>query len=89
MCAVQNDTLGRDMNMYSTGLYQYRDACSVPALGMIDDIAAVSNCSGNSANSIINAKIEFKKLESNLKKCVKMHFGLGNENCQTLKIHKT
>ena len=69
-CAVQIDTLGREMYMYSIGLYQYRDACSVPALGMIDDIAGVSNCSGNSANSIINAKIESKKLECNLKKCV-------------------
>ena len=90
-CAVQIDTLGRDMYMYSTGLYQYRDACSVPALGMIDDIAGVSDCSANSVilNSIINSKIESKKLEFNLKKCVNMHFGPDKENCQTLKIHKT
>ena len=59
-CAVQVDTLGRDMYMYSTGLYQYRDMCSVPVLGMIDDLAGVSDCSENSVilNSIINAKIE-------------------------------
>ena len=50
-CAVQIDTLGRDCYMYSTGLYQYKDACSVPALGMIDDIAGVSECNANSVVS--------------------------------------
>jgi hypothetical protein len=61
-CAVQMDTLGRYCYAYSTGLYQYRDACTVPPLGMIDDIAGVAECNENSVilNSIVNAKIESK-----------------------------
>ena len=59
-CAVQIDTLGKNSYTYGTGLYKYRDSCSVPALGMIDDIAGVSECNANSIilNSMINAKIE-------------------------------
>ena len=90
-CAMQMDTLGRQSYTYSTGLYQYKDVCSVPALGMIDDIVGVSKCNENSVilNSIINAKVESKKLQFNLKKCVTMHIGPKNENCQHLKIHET
>ena len=90
-CAVQMDTLGRYCYTYSTGLYQYKDVCSVPALGMIDDIAGASQCNENSVilNSLINAKIESKKLEFNLKKCVNMHIGPNKENCQQLKVHDT
>ena len=58
---------------------------------MIDHVAGVSECNENSVilNSIINAKIESKKLEFNLKKCVNMHIGPKNENCQHLKVHQT
>ena len=90
-CAVQIDTLGKNSYTYGTGLYKYRDSCSVPALGMIDDIAGVSECNANSIilNSMINAKIESKKLEFNLKKCVNLHIGPLEENCQELKVHQT
>ena len=58
---------------------------------MIDDIAGASQCNANSVilNSLVNAKIESKKLEFNLKKCVNMHIGPNEENCQLLKVHKT
>ena len=60
-CAVQIDSLGRYCYTYSTGLYQYKDACSVLSpLGMIDDISGVSQCNEDFVilNSIVNAKIE-------------------------------
>ena len=90
-CAVQMDTLGRYCYSYSTGLYQYRDACTVVPLGMIDDVAGVSECSEKSVilNSIINAKIESKKLQFNLTKCVNMHIGPNKHNCRKLKVHET
>ena len=89
-CAVQMDTLGRYCYSNNTGLYQHRDACSVPPLGMIDDIAGVSECSANSVvlNSIINGKIESKKLEFNFKKCVNMHIGPNAEHCPKLMVHE-
>ena len=61
-CAVQMDTLGRYCYSYSTGLYQYRDACTVVPWGMIDDVAGVSECSENSVilNSIVNPKLNPK-----------------------------
>ena len=67
-CAVQMDTLGKYCYTYNTGLYVYRDACYVPPLGMIDDVAGIAHCKTNSIilNAIINAKIEAKKLQFNL-----------------------
>ena len=90
-CSVQMDTLGRDSYRNSTALYQYRDVCSVPALGFIDDVAGISECNHNSVilNAVVNAKVESKKLQFNLKKCVNMHIGPNKENCPKLKMHDT
>ena len=90
-CAVQMDTLGRDCYKCNTGLYWYRDSCAVPPLGMIDDIAGIAECKDDSIvlNAIVNAKIESKKLQFNLTKCVNMHIGPNKENCQHLRIHET
>ena len=68
-CAVQMDTIGKYCYANNTGLYQYREMCCIPALGMIDDIAGVSECNTQSItlNTIINFKIESKKLEFNKK----------------------
>ena len=80
-CAIQVDTLGRYCYKYSTGLYLYKNACTIPPLGMIDDIAGVATCNDDSVilNSIINTKIETKKLQFNQNKSVNMHFGPDTE----------
>ena len=90
-CAVQIDTLGKYCYTYNTGLYRYKDACAVPPLGMIDDIAGVARCGDDSIilNSIVNSKIESKKLKFNLKKCVVMHVGPNRADCPKLKVHET
>ena len=56
---------------------------------MIDDISGIAKCQEKSVilNSIINAKIESKKLEFNWKKCKKMHIGPNKQNCTILKVH--
>ena len=89
-CTVQVETLGRDCYRTSTGLYQYREVCAVPPLGFIDDIAGVAECGEASVtlNAIVNAKIESKKLQFNVKKCVNMHIGPGKEHCHTEKVHE-
>ena len=89
-CAVQMDTLGRYSYAYNTGLYQYRDGCCIPTLGMIDDLAGVTECNEDSItlNSVINFKVESKKLEFNWKKCVNMHIGPKKNNCKKLRIHE-
>ena len=81
----------RDCYTFNTGMYIYRDACAVPPLGMIDDVAGIAQCKddSNMLNAIINAKIETKKLEFNLTKCVNMHIGPGKDKCDKLKVHKT
>ena len=88
-CAVQMETLGKYCYTYNTGIYYYKDVCGVPPLGMIDDISGIAKCQEKSVilNSIINAKIESKKLEFNLKKCTNMHIGPNKQNCTPLKIH--
>ena len=89
-CAVQVETLGRYCYTYDTGIFYYKDACAVPPLGMIDDIAGVAKCQDSSVvlNAIINSKIESKKLEFNMKKCFNMHVGPNSQNCPALKIHE-
>ena len=89
-CSVQIDTLGQYCYTYDTGIYYYKDACAVPPLGMIDDIAGVTKCQDNSVilNSIINAKIESRKLEFNQRKCVNMHVGPNKQSCLRLKVHE-
>ena len=58
---------------------------------MIDDVAGIAQCKddSNMLNAIINSKIETKKLEFNLTKCVNMHIGPGKDKCDKLKVHKT
>ena len=65
--------------------------CCIPALGMIDDIAGVSECNTQSItlNTIINFKIESKKLEFDKKKCDNMHIGPNMKKCSKLRIHDT
>ena len=88
-CAVQIETLGKYCYTYNTGMYYYKDVCGVPPLGMIDDISGIAKCQEKSVilNSIINAKIESKKLEFNWKKCKNMHIGPNRQNCTILKVH--
>ena len=83
------DTIGKYCYTYDTGLYVYREACHVPPLGMIDDVAGIAQCQNSSIllNAIINAKIEAKKLQFNLTKCFNMHVGSKKENCESLKVH--
>ena len=90
-CSVLVDTIGRYCYTYSTGLYFYRNASAIPPLGMIDDVAGIANCNDDSIvlNTIVNTRIEAKKLEFNLKKCVNMHIGPDSEKCQTLRAHGT
>ena len=90
-CSVQMDTLGRYCYKFNTGLYKYKGSCDVPPLGMIDDIAGVSDCNEKSVilNAIINAKIESKKQQFNEKKCVLIHIGPKHDMCPDLKVHET
>ena len=90
-CAVQMDTLGKYCYTYSTGLYKYKETCYVPPLGMIDDIAGVSECNEKSIiqNAIINAKVESKKQEFNVMKCAQLHIGPNKDVCPDLKVHES
>ena len=60
-CSVQLDTLGRDCYERQEGLYLYNGCVSVPPLEMIDDLASFAICG---PQSIVNAKIESKKLNA-------------------------
>ena len=83
-CSVQVDTLGRDCLTRNVGLYTYKNVVAVPALAMIDDIIAITNCNSNAIelNSIINVKIETKKLRLSESKCFKIHVSNKSEKCK-------
>jgi hypothetical protein len=67
-----------------------KNIIDVPPLAMIDDVLGISKCSDESIemNSIINVKIEAKKLRLNEKKCYKIHIAKKSNECKIkLKAH--
>ena len=87
-CAVQIDTLGKECYTFNEGMFLYKKCVYVPPLGMIDDIASFSECGPETVkiNSIINAKIESKKLAFGPQKCFKIHIGKKLEECSDQKV---
>ena len=68
----------------------YKNVVDVPALSMIDDVIGITKCSDEAIelNSIINVKMESKKLRLSNKKCFKLHIGKKNSKCLVkLKAH--
>ena len=83
-CSVRIDTIGRDCLSRNVGLYMYKDAIAVPPLAMIDDILGVTKCNEEAVelNSIINVKIEAKKLRLSQDKCYKIHINKKSEKAK-------
>ena len=89
-CSIQIDTLGRDCLANGDGIYEYKNVVDVPGLSMVDDLIGVSTCSDEAIklNSIINVKIESKKLRFSKTKCFKLHISKKQTNCSNkLKAH--
>ena len=89
-CTVQIDTLGRDCYRDMEVLFLYKNMVYVPPLGMIDDIISFSECGTESlkTKSLINAKIEAKKLDLGPSKCFNIHIGKNPLICHNLEVHK-
>ena len=87
-CSIQIDTLGRDCLANGDGLYEYKTVVDVPALSMIDDVVGITPCSDESVklNSIINVKIESKKLRLSDSKCYKLHISKKKKAGCTVKL---
>ena len=72
------------------GLFKYKNTIDVPSLAMIDDVLGMAKCGDESIelNSIINAKMEAKKLRLSDDKCYKIHICKAHSECsQILKVH--
>ena len=82
-CSNQMDTIPRECVSENIEMFKYRNAVTVPPLGMIDDLAVIAKCGPQSVilNAVINAKINLKKLEFNKNKCVKLHICKDQFNC--------
>ena len=52
-------------------------------------LSGIAQCKDNSIilNGTVNSKIESKKLQFKWKKCVNMHIGPHQEECDAVKIH--
>ena len=89
-CAVQMDTIGSQALQTGFGIFKYKSTVDVPGLAMIDDVMGMASCGDDSIemNSIINSKMEIKKLRLSEKKCYKIHISKTQGNCtQILKVH--
>ena len=76
-CSVTVDTYGKECMQEDMHLYEYKQEVPVPPLAMVDDLLIISECGFKStmANSYINSKSNFKKLQFGTDKCHKMHVG--------------
>ena len=76
------DSISRECMRNNIEMYKYRNAVTIPPLGMIDDLAAIGKCGPQSVilNAIINAKINMKKLNFNQTKCGKLHISKETRN---------
>ena len=65
-CSNQMDSIPRECLKDNVKMLRYRNAVSIPPLGMIDDLAAIAKCGPESVilNSVINAKIDLKNWSS-------------------------
>ena len=88
-CSIQINSIGKYCYTYNTGLYQYKEVCSIPPLSMVDDIAGISSCDSDSVilNGIINSKVESKKQQFHEKKSEFIHIGPNKQKCHKLKVH--
>ena len=84
------DTIGKESLRTGLGIYKYKNTVDIPSLAMIDNVIGMSACGDDSLqlNSIINAKIEMKKLRLSGDKCYKIHIYKRTDACsQVLKVH--
>ena len=91
-CSIQVETLEKDCSQKDGAkvLYNYKNCVKIPPLSMVDDILTVSKCGLQSIemNSILNAKIESKKLRMSEDKCFHIHISKKKSKCTTdLKVH--
>ena len=86
-CSLSIDRIRKEtLEHMHRDLFRYRNCVTIPPLGMVDDILAVTECSVNSVkmNSFIGSKIECMQLELGSKKCAHMHVGKNIGSCQIL-----
>ena len=89
-CSVSIDTIGKEcLDKTHDMSFKYKNCVSVPPLGFIDDILAITTCSPDSIrmNAIIQAKLKAKLLELGPQKCSHIHIGKKCDSCPTLNIY--
>ena len=92
-CSTSVDSLARDCYRQDqgAGLYLYKKSVLVPSLSMVDDIMGVTTCGAQAIelNSIINSKVEMKKLRLSSDKSYMIHICKKKKECSyDLKVHK-
>ena len=80
---IQIDTLGRDCQSNNQGMFKYKNVLDITPLAFIDDCLGFSKCGADSVelNSIINTKIDSKKMRLSSKKCHHLHFSKTSTKC--------
>jgi hypothetical protein len=71
----QMDSIPRECLRDNLDMFKYINTVTIPPLGIIDELAAVTKCGLQSVilNAVINAKINMKRMEFNQSKCKKIH----------------
>lgn len=87
--SVSVDKIGKECEERGIHLYRYKQLVDIMPLSMVDDLLAIAECGHKSVatNTFINAKIEMKKLDFNVKKCHQIHVGKNDIFCPTLQVH--
>ena len=75
------DTIGKEALESGENVFKYKETVKIPPLSFVDDIASISKCGVDSiiTNSVINTKIQAKKLRFGAAKCHQLHIGPSNK----------
>ena len=86
LASNQVDTFGKEM-LDASFMYKYKGYVPVGILGMVDDVAGVSECGKNAKqlNAFINIKTAEKRLQFGADKCHTLT--IANKNLKSGALH--
>ena len=89
MTSASIDTIGKDAQQSGQNCYSYKSV-KIPPLSFVDDVSSINKCGVDSivTNSVINTKIQCKKLRLGTVKCHQMHIGEESDYCPILSVNQ-
>ena len=85
LCTNTVDRISKECKIEA---FKYKETISIPKMGFVDDILDVTKCGKETVemNQYTRNSINERKLQQNQDKCVRMHIGKKEKECEKLDI---